>query len=251
MSFVDVEMFEETAVIRLQRGEKNPINDELVKELSEAIKEMKKSLEINSIVLTSSNERFFSIGLDVPQLISYERSEFRKFIKDFNLLCLNLYTIPKPTVAAINGHAVAGGCVLALCCDYRYMGLGKKLIGLNEIKLGVSVPYLPHMILEQIAGERIATEMIYGGEFYTPEKAFEMGIVDGIFKSDELLEKSVEKAKNLGKMPEKAFATVKESRTESIKSRALERLEKDVDVFVELWFSDEAQKRLREAMKKF
>jgi len=251
MSFVEVERDEETAVVRLQRGKKNPINPELVKDLLDAIKEVKNSLEMNSMVLTSSSDRFFSIGLDVPELLSYERGEFRRFIRDFNLLCLDIYTLPKPTVAAINGHAIAGGCVLALCCDYRYMSVGKRLIGLNEVKLGVSVPYLPHKILEQIAGERVATEMIYGGEFYSPEKAFEMGVVDGIFNAEELLDKSTEKVKALGKMPGRAFAVVKGIRTENIKERALERLEEDVDVFVELWFSEEAQKRLREAAKKF
>mgnify|MGYP000734207827 CR=1 FL=1 len=251
MSTVETEISGGVGIVRLSSGRKNPINPDLVKDLSERIEEIKEGEEIQSLVLTSSDDRFFSIGLDVPRLIDLERSEFRKFIREFNLLCLDIYTLPKPSVASINGHAIAGGCILALCCDYRYMSEGKRLIGLNEVKLGVSVPYLPHKILEQTAGERTATEMIYGGEFYSPEKALEMGVVDEIFSSEELLEKSVEKARNLGRMPGKAFAAVKENRTESIKEKALERLEKDVDVFVELWFSEEGQKRLREAAKNF
>ena len=251
MVSVEIENADNIAVVKLSSGKKNPINPELVRDLSGMIKKVKENSEIKSMVLTSSNDRFFSIGLDVPELIEYGRDEFRKFIKDFNLLCLELYTLPKPTIAAINGHAIAGGCILALCCDYRFMGDGKKLIGLNEVKLGVSVPYLPQKILEQIAGGRVATEMIFSGEFYTPEKAFNMGVVDGIFSSDELLQKSIEKARILGEQPADAFATVKINRAGEIKEFYLRKLEKDVDVFVDLWFSDEAQKRLREAAKNF
>ncbi len=251
MGMVEIETENDVAVIRLNNGRKNPINPEFVDALSNAFDEVNESEKVGSVILTGSNDRFFSIGLDVPSLIDYERSEFRKFIRDFNLLCLHIYTLPKPTVASINGHAIAGGCILALCCDYRFAGEGKRLIGLNEVRLGVSVPYLPHKILEQIAGERVATEMIYGGEFYSPEKALEMGVVDGVFRSEELLKKSLEKAISLGEIPRKAFAAVKVDRTEGIKEKAIQRLERDVDVFVELWFSDEGQKRLREAAKNF
>ena len=251
MASVYVENADGIAVLRLQSGKKNPINPELVRDLSNAIDEIRENPEIKSIVLTSSNDRYYSIGLDVPQLIHYERSEFREFIRSFNLLCLDIYTLPKPLIASVNGHAIAGGCILALCCDYRYMGDGKKLIGLNEVKLGVSVPYLPQKILEQIAGERIATGMIYGGEFYSPEKALEMGVVDGVYPSEELLQKSIEKARIIGGQPAKAFAAVKNNRTGEIKELCLKRLERDVDVFVNLWFSDEAQKRLKEAAKSF
>ena len=251
MGTVDSEIEDDVAVVRLNNGRKNPINREVVEDLFIAIENVKKTDEINSMVLTSSSDRFFSIGLDVPQLIDCERSEFRKFIRDFNLLCLNLYTLPKPAVASVNGHAVAGGCILALCCDFRYASTGKILIGLNEVKLGVSVPYLPHKILEQMVGDRTATEMIYSGEFYSPERALEKGVVDGIFNPEELIAKSIEKSRNIGRMPERAFSAVKDSRTESIKERVLQRLERDVDVFVNLWFSDEAQERLREAVKSF
>ncbi len=251
MASVEVENKDGVAVIRLNSGRKNPINPDLVRDLSEMIGEIERDSKIHSMVLTSSDDRFFSIGLDVPRLINLERSEFREFIKEFNLLCLDIYTLPKPTIASINGHAIAGGCILTLCCDFRYAGDGRILIGLNEVKLGVSVPYLPQKILEQIAGERVATEMIYGGEFYSPEKALEMGIVDGVFSSEELLQKSFEKAKVIGGQPAKAFTAVKMNRTGEIKELALKKLERDVDVFVELWFSEVAQKRLKEAAKNF
>ena len=247
---VKVERVEDVAVLKMGGERKNPINPELVSDLSSAVEEVKESEEVRGVVLTSEDERFFSIGLDVPKLINEEREKFREFIKSFNLLCLEIFTLPKPVVAAINGHATAGGCILALCCDYRFMAEGKSLIGLNEVKLGLSVPYLPQRILQQI-GLRVARDVVFGGEFYTPEKALEMGIIDAVFPKERLMDEAIKKAKDLGKHPSKAFAAVKENATAKIKEECLTILEKDVDTFVDLWFSEEAQKRLREVMKSF
>lgn len=77
---------------------------------------------------------------------------------------LALYTLPKPVVAAITGHAIAGGCILALCCDYRFISEGRKLMGLNEVKLGVPVPYLADRVLHALVGTRYAREIIESGE---------------------------------------------------------------------------------------
>ena len=147
MSTVKVESFDGVAVLKLNSGKKNPINPELVNDLSDAVKDVKESGDVRGVILTSEDERFFSIGLDVPKLINEDREKFREFIRDFNLLCLEIYTLPKPVIAAVNGHATAGGYILALCCDYRFMAEGKSLIGLNEVKLGLTVPYLPMRIL--------------------------------------------------------------------------------------------------------
>lgn len=251
MGTVNFELDEGVGIIGLKSGKKNPINPELVADFSEVLKEIINSDDVKSVVLTSDNEKFFSIGLDVPKLIDMEKEEFRAFIRNFNKLCLDLYTISKPTVASINGHAIAGGFILALCCDYRFMGKGRGLVGLNEVKLGVSVPLLPQKILERLAGERIARDMIYSGEFYNPERAFELGAVDGVFESEEVLEKSIEKARNLGEMPERAFQAVKLNRIIEIKELVMKNFDSDVDTFVELWYSDKAQERLREAIKSF
>ena len=249
MGAVEIEREEGVAILKLNSGKKNPINPELVEGLSEALKAVKED-EVRGIVLTSSDERFFSIGLDVPKLINYDREKFREFIRNFNLVCLEIYTLPKPVVAAVNGHATAGGCILALCCDYRYMSEGRNLIGLNEVKLGLSVPYLPVRILQQISGS-LARDVVYNGEFFTPEKALEIGIVDAVYSKDELLEEAIKKAKTLGEQPREAFAAVKKILTERIKEETLAILDEDVNTFVSLWFSEEGQKRLREVMKSF
>ncbi len=250
MGRVKVEVVNGVAVLKMGGEKKNPINPELVSDLGEAVEHVRESDEVRGVVLTSDDERFFSIGLDVPRLIDYDRKEFREFIRNFNLVCLEIYTLPKPVVAAINGHAIAGGCILALCCDYRFMSQEKCLIGLNEIRLGLSVPYLPQRILQQMDW-KLARELVYGGDFYSPDRALEMGVVDAIFPKDELVDRSIERAKSLGELPSEAFSVVKEIRTMKVKEECMSILEKDVDAFTSLWFSEEAQKRLREVVKSF
>ncbi|MEE8391251.1 MAG: enoyl-CoA hydratase/isomerase family protein [Anaerolineae bacterium] len=127
------------AIVKLNRPVTNALNLQLVDELTETLQNVRHDANVHSLVLGSSNEKFFSIGFDIPQLFELDRESFTKFYQAFNRVCLDLYTLPKPTVAAIPGHAIAGGCILALCCDYRLIAQGRKLMGLNEIKLGVPI----------------------------------------------------------------------------------------------------------------
>jgi enoyl-CoA hydratase/carnithine racemase len=166
-------------------------------------------------------------------------------------MCLDLYTLPKPTVAAITGHAIAGGCILALCCDYRLLADGKKLMGLNEIKLGAPLPYVVDCVLPALVGGRYAREIMESGDFYPPDAALRMGLVDAALPLDQVLPASVEKAKTLGAMPEQAFAIVKCNRTEWIGKQIAAQLEEQERRFVECWYSEVARERLKEAAAKF
>ncbi|MCK4251846.1 enoyl-CoA hydratase/isomerase family protein, partial [candidate division WOR-3 bacterium] len=184
---IRIEHYNNVAIVKLDRNVTNALNLELVTKLDETLHKVKKDSNIHSLVLTSSNEKFFSIGFDIPQLFELSKNDFKVFYKAFNRVCMELYTLPKLTIAAITGHAVAGGCILALCCDYRFIADGRKKMGLNEIKLGVPVPYLADCVLRQIVGFRNAREIMDTGEFYESEKLLQMGMVDLILPLDQLL----------------------------------------------------------------
>jgi enoyl-CoA hydratase/carnithine racemase len=141
MMMIRTEYHDKVAVVKLNRGITNALNLQLVNELAETLHGVKHDSDVHSLVLGSSNEKFFSIGFDVPELFELTKSDFKFFYQTFNRVCLDLYTLPKPTIAVITGHAIAGGAILALCCDYRFIAEGRKLMGLNEIRLGVPVPY--------------------------------------------------------------------------------------------------------------
>lgn len=246
-----LEYQDNVAVLRLNRGVTNPLSKDLVDELCGIIGEWKQDPAVESLVLTSANEKFLSIGFDIPRLIGLSRKEFTIFFRSFNRFCLDLYTLPIPTVAAITGHATAGGCILALCCDYRFIAEGKKLMGLNEIKLGVPVPYLPDLILQSLAGVPNAREIMETGEFYPPGELFRMGVVDRVLPLDQVLSRAVEKARYLGSMQQKAYALIKRNRVEEIEGRLLANREEKEKEFIDCWFSDYVRDRLEEAAEKF
>ncbi|MGB2804691.1 MAG: enoyl-CoA hydratase/isomerase family protein [Candidatus Zixiibacteriota bacterium] len=251
METIRTENRDGVAVVTLNRGTTNAINRQLVDELTDTLRQLKNDTQVRGAVLVSSNEKFFSIGLDIPQLFELSRDDFGAFYRAFNRLCIDLYTLPKPLVAAITGHATAGGCILALCCDYRFIAQGRKLMGMNEIKLGVPVPYPIDCIFRQLVGVRIAREVVDSGEFYPPDELIGMGMVDQVLPLEQVLPKSIDKVRLLGSYPQEAVEMIKRNRTETVEAEILERLKEREEFFIECWYSDEVRRRLKEAMEKF
>jgi enoyl-CoA hydratase/carnithine racemase len=202
-------------------------------------------------MLTSANDKFFSIGWDIPELFHADRKAFSEFLRSFQEATTALYSSSKPTVAAITGHATAGGCILALCCDRRVMAEGRRLLGLNEVKLGVTVPYSADLVLRDLVGSRLASKLMEGGEFYSPGACLEMGLVDRVAAPADVRSTAVEVAASLGLPPPEAFAAIKRNRVEQVLARIALHADEREREFVELWYSPTARARLREAMARF
>ncbi|MGD2158738.1 MAG: enoyl-CoA hydratase/isomerase family protein [Anaerolineales bacterium] len=248
---ISVEYRNNVALVKLDRGVTNAIHLQLVDELDGALQRIKRDSRTRALVLLSANDKFFSIGFDIPSLFGLSMEDFLGFYQAFNRVCLELYTFPKPTVAAVTGHAIAGGCILALCCDYRFIAEGRRLMGLNEIKLGVPVPYTADCVLRDLVGVRVARDVMEGGEFYQPEDAFQMGMVDRICPPEKVLTQAVEKAKVLSAFSQQAYTLIKRNRVEQIEEYIKAHLKAKERLFVDRWYSEEARELLREAMEKF
>ena len=248
---IQIEHHDSVAVVKLARSTTNALNLQLITELQESLQKVNQDPDVHGIVISSSNEKFFCIGLDIPQLYNLSEKDFMTFYQAFNQVQIDLYTVPKPTVAAVTGHAVAGGCILALCCDYRYISEGRKFMGLNEIKLGVPIPYPADCILRNVVGTRIARDIVESGEFYLPDQSLKMGLVDCVLPLEDVLPKSIEKARILGALPSKAFASIKRSRVEQVEAQIREHLTEKEELFTKLWFSEEAREQLGKAIEKF
>lgn len=248
---VSLEVQEDIGIVKLNHGITNAINLALVHELSGAIQKAKSEFRLRGLVFTSTNDKFFSIGFNLPELIEFSETELKIFYTSFNQMCLELFTFPKPTIAAITGHAIAGGCILSLCCDYRFIAKGRKLMGLNEIKLGLPVPYVADCILRSLVGFRHAREIMDSGEFYPPEASLPMGLVDAAFPIEEVLPSAIAKAILIGSYPENAFATIKRNRIESIETEIRANLEERERLLLSSWFSTTPQELLREATESF
>jgi len=251
MEYIITEDRDQVVILKLAHDDTNPLNAELIQELAEELRRVKANPEVSGLVLGSTNDKFFSIGFDIPNLYELSRNDFAVFYHAFNSFCLELYTLPKPTVAAITGHAVAGGCILALCCDYRFIADGRKLMGLNEIKLGVPVPYPADRILRQTIGNRDARNVLESGEFYNPNELLHFGMVDEILPLGQVIPMSIEKTRSLGDLPQGAFAAIKQNRVEAVEAQIKARLDEKEALFLDCWNRQESRSLLKDAIERF
>lgn len=251
MEVIQIEKHDGVALVKLNRGIINAINPQVIQEVGEALQLARDDAGVYGLVLTSANAKFFSIGFDLPEVYPLSRQEFSAFFHQYNLLCLDLYTFPKPSVSAITGYATAGGCILALCTDYRFMAEGRTLMGVNESKLGVPVTSMADGILRQLVGERQARDVICRGDLYGPQDALQMGMVDGVCPLEEVVPAAIEKARALGEISPRAFAMNKDYRVRGIAAQVLSHLEEDEGAFVEQWYTPLVRQRLTEVMKQY
>ena len=152
--------------IRLARPPVNALNPDLLQALRAGI-EAAPGNGARGIVL-SGGPGVFSGGMDVPHLMDLDAADLRKAWDDFFAACIALAKCPVPVVAAIGGHAPAGGCVLALCCDYRVMARSPDpsrpfRIGLNEVQVGLAVPEGIQILLRRLVGLRRAERLLVSG----------------------------------------------------------------------------------------
>jgi len=129
-------------------------------------------------IIFSGTGKFFSFGFDIPEFLSYSKDEFSRYLTKFTDLCLRLYLFLKPVVAALNGHTIAGGCMLALTSDYRIMESGKAKISLNEITFGSTVFSGIAEMLRCLVGERNAERILLTGSMYSAQEARQLGLID-------------------------------------------------------------------------
>jgi Delta3-Delta2-enoyl-CoA isomerase len=245
---VEIEDRGKVAILRLNNGVTNAINPQLVEDLSEALFKIRK--EFQGVVL-AGGDKFFSIGFDLPALVSVGRGEMSEFFYKFNELVLHLFTFPLPVCALISGHAVAAGCILALTGDYRFSAGEKKFIGLNEIKLGVPVPYLADLMLRQTVCDRAATQMLYRGEYMTSSEARGIGLVDEVLPKEDAEGQAVEMVSKIANLPGAAFSAIKANRVEAVRLRYEANYKSQNEFFLDCWFTGPVQALLKEASQKF
>ena len=195
-------------------------------------------------VVISGRAGLFSAGLDVPELLGQSRDQVVGFWESFFSLMNGLATSPVPVVAAITGHAPAGGAVLTLHCDYRIAARGDFLIGLNEVRVGLPVPPNILFMLETIVGARQAMLLAASGAMLSPEKAFELGFVDELAEQDAVVASAVDWAKQMLMLPPAAMNTTRLAAKANVIERARSN-EDYAEVAADYWFSSETQSMMR------
>lgn len=172
--------------------------------------------DVRAVVLTGAG-RFFSAGIDLFEIVTYDDTEFLEFAAAFDAAFFELFALPKPLIAAINGHAIAGGAVLAATADFRLMAEGDGRVGLTEIQVGVA---FPASALEPVrfscAGPDLH-ELLYRGLTYSPHDAKDRRLVDEVVPEAELMSRALALATELAERSPTAFAAMKRAlRAESL-----------------------------------
>ncbi len=244
MNFIIKSVQSNIARIVLNRGKVNPINEAFTEELQNTFNEMESDSEVKAVIITG-RDKFFSFGLDIPEFLGYSKDDFIRFVTKFANLYTQIFTFPKPVIAALNGHTVAGGCMLASACDYRIMVTGKSKISLNEINFGSSLFPGSAVMLKYCVGHRNAETVAYTGGMFSAEEAKNLGLIDEIVTEEELEQSAMKVATLLGQKNARAFASIKMLLRTEISEQMREQDNKYRDEMVDIWYSEETWKQLQ------
>ena len=199
-------------------------------------------------IVISGKEGLYSAGLDVPELLDQSRDQVVGFWRSFFSLMNGLAASPVPVVAAITGHAPAGGAVLSLHCDYRVAARGDFRIGLNEVRVGLPVPPNILFMLETIVGARRASLLASSGAMLSPDQALEAGLVDEVAEPEAVVSAAVGWAEQMLALPPMAMNTTRLAAKAGIIERA-QRNETYAATAADHWFSSETQQMMRKLVE--
>jgi len=232
------------AVVAMAHGKANALDIALCERLAASFEELR-TADVRAVVLTGQG-RIFSAGVDLVRLSAGGADYVRAFLPALHRLYDAVFFHPKPVVAAINGHAVAGGCVLACCTDRRIMAAASGRIGITELLVGVPFPALAFEIVRFAVPARHLVEFTYGGATYDGDVALQRGWVDDLAASDKLMEEAVAAAEKLAALAPRAFAEAKRQIRRPVAER-MERSGAATDKTVtEIWAASETLGHIRD-----
>jgi len=223
----------------MEHGKVSAIDSELLEALSAEFDSIRASRS-RALVLTGTGKTF-SAGVDLFRLLEGGTEYVERFLPQFRNFLEKFFLFPKPVVAAINGHAIAGGCVFASACDYRIMSQGT--IGIPELLVGVPFPPLALEVVRLSAAPHYFQEIVYTGRVYNVEEGLKRGLVDEVVTQESLLARACEVASQFGAVSPDSFALAKQH----IRGASVERAKnsgQDQDV-QRLWCAPETHAIIR------
>jgi Delta3-Delta2-enoyl-CoA isomerase len=227
--------------LTMQRGA-NAINEPLMEALRAAIGELREG-GAPPLLLASAHPTIFSPGWDLKRLYGAEREEVRAFLGLFEDLILGLFSYPGPTAAAVGGHAIAGGCLLAMACDLRIMAAGRARIGLSEINLGVPVPAGCVRMLSARLGAA-AAELILQGDGVRVQRAVQLGVVQGVAVDRPVDEEAESELYSLQLKSAHAYAEAKRMLYAESWEAARRDAAAGAATFLDCWLEEDTQDRI-------
>ena len=228
--------------LRLARPPANALSPELIAALRAAL-ETAPCAGARAVVLSGS-PGWFSGGLDVPLLIQLDRSAIADAWRSFYRLLRCLAASPVPIAAALTGHAPAGGTVLALFCDARFMAEGDFKLGLNEVQVGIPMPPTIFRAARRLLGPREAERLSVTGQLIDGAEARRIGFADELVPPERVIERAVAWCQALLALPPRALAITRDAARADLVA-LFDETDAELPLLVDRWFSDETQRVLR------
>ena len=244
MSLIETLVHGHVVELRLARAPVNALNQQLCNDLAQALAAALAN-GAGGIVL-SGGPMVFSAGLDVPFLLSLgaDQAALLQAWTAFFDAARALAMCPVPVVAAMAGHAPAGGCVLALCCDYRVMAEGPYRIGLNETQVGLAAPEGIQSLMARVVGPHRAERLLVAGAMPDAAEALRIGLVDELTGIDDVATRARVWLEELLQLPRKPMLETRRiARADAVDCLRDERI--DLPRFVAAWMEPDTQAGLR------
>ncbi len=236
-------------IFRIEHGKANAIDLALFEELSRHLDDLESGPAPGAVVLTGTGT-MFSAGVDLFQVIEGRDEYLARFLPALSNTVRRLFALEIPTVAAVNGHAIAGGCVLAAACDYRVMTEGKAKIGVTELKVGVPFPVVAFEVMRFHLPAHHVQNLVYSGRLLGPAEAHAVGLVEELAAPEEVLDRGIEAANRLASIPNHAFAFTKNQ----LRGPALAQMEAEIPIqdeqALEMWSLPETLATIRGFLEK-
>jgi enoyl-CoA hydratase len=231
---LDIERRSGIAVITMNHGKVNALDLELLRAVTAAVRDCE---DASALVLTGTG-RAFSAGVDLRRISAGGAEYVGQFLPALSETFTTIFDHPRPVIGAVNGHAIAGGCVIAAACDLRLMSQGT--IGLAELTVGVPFPTSALEIMRHAVGP-FARRMVFTGQLLDAHAAEAVGLVDSVLPPDELLDAAVQRAGVLARIPADVFALSKLQLRRPARERIATNGPVDDETVTALWASAEVQ----------
>jgi enoyl-CoA hydratase len=235
-----------TAILRMADGKANTMTIELCEALTVRFKEASRA---RAAVITGSG-RIFSAGVDLVRLLDGGTPYIRNFLPALSAMFAAVFSHPKPVVAAINGHAIAGGCVLACAADRRLMARDAGRIGVTELLVGVPFPPIAMEIMRRATAPRYFEDALFSGATFSPQDAVARGFVHEIIEPPALLDRAIAAASTLAALPPEAFALTKRQTRQPALTRSASGADVTDAEIEQIWTAPETLARIRDYVER-
>jgi len=235
---IQLELSAGIATLRLNRPPANALDLALITALADTFTELENQPEVRALIVTGAG-RFFSAGLDLKAVPAYSRDEQRALANNLNRMVGRLYGLPLPVVAAVNGHSIAGGVIVALSCDYRIGAGGDYKIGLTEARVGVPFPVGPMAVVQSELSHPAARRAVLLARNVGPQEALAQGLLDELQPAEQLLSRATEMAEEMAALPRTAYGRIKRQMRAAALARIDDAVSNQNEPVLDSWLNAE------------